>query len=182
MPILSGDLKFKKSLHTVAAGVGNGNTHDLEVSSLGLGVGVDELTSGLLHDLFDAVPSSEALNGRSEYRCIYVVNEHASLTLFDAKVFISNNTASENTEIEIAVDPVSLNGEDSTIALVDEADSSGLLDSIAWGTYPTFASGLSLGNVAAGEQRAVWIKRTIQAGAAATADSATITMRGDTDA
>ncbi|CAM0071080.1 hypothetical protein VPHF86_0348 [Vibrio phage F86] len=182
MPILSGDLKFKKSLHEVAAGVDNGNTHDLAVSSLGLGVSTDELTSGLLHDLFDAVPSSEASAGRVEYRCIYVENDHASLTLYDSKIFISSNTDSSGTTIEIGVDPVSVNGEDSLIALVDEVDSSNLLSSVVWSTSPTFDNGLSLGNLAAGEQRAVWIRRTINSATVATAETATLALRGDTDA
>ncbi|QIW90290.1 hypothetical protein OLCHANIL_00207 [Vibrio phage V05] len=72
MPIVTGDLKFKKSLHVVAAGPGNGNTHDLEIDSLGGGISATELVSGELHGLFDAVPSAEAASGRVEYRLIYV--------------------------------------------------------------------------------------------------------------
>lgn len=182
MPIVSGDLKFNKSLHTVAASVGNGNTHDLEIESLGLGVSLDELVSGQLHGLFDAVPSAEAQDGRVEYRCIYVVNTHATLTLYDAKIYIATNTSSADTTIDIALDLVSGNGEDSTIALVDEVDSSDLLSAAVWGAHPTYESALELGNIAAGEQRAIWIRRTINAGTAASADAATLALRGDTDA
>ncbi len=182
MPIVSGDLKFNKSLHTVAASVGNGNTHDLEVDSLGLGVSSDELTSGLLHDLFDSVPSAEAQAGRIEYRCIYVVNTHATLTLYDAKIFIAANTSSDDTTIEIAADLVAVNGEDSVIALADEADSTNLLSAAVWGAHPTYDTALELGNLASGEQRAIWVRRSINAGTSASADTATLALRGDTDA
>ncbi|CAM0000958.1 hypothetical protein VPHD480_0435 [Vibrio phage D480] len=182
MAIIAGDLKFKRSLHTVAASVGNGNTHDSEVDSLGGGVSAVELVSNQLHDLFDAVPSAESAAGRVEYRCFYVQNEHASLTLYDSKVFISNNTASVDSLIEIALDPVAVNGEDSSILLDDETDSGSHLTALTFVDAPSFESGLDIGNLAAGEQRAIWIKRTINAGAAAAAEDATIAIRGDTDA
>ncbi|CAM0100305.1 hypothetical protein VPHK567_0428 [Vibrio phage K567] len=182
MPIVTGDLKFKKSLHSVAAGVDNGNTHDLEVNSLGLGVSADELASGELNDLFDAVSSSEASDGRVEYRCIYVVNEHATLTLYDAKLFMAENTASSESIVEIGLDPVAVNGEDSAIALVDEVDTNTDLSAVTWGDHPSFAGGLAIGNLAAGEQRAVWVRRTILAGAGVANESATVALRGDTDA
>ncbi len=182
MPIVTGDLKFNKSLHVVAAGPGNGNTHDLEIDSLGGGISSTELVSGALHDLFDAVPSAEAASGRVEYRLIYVQNTHATLTLYDAKIFMFSNTASPDSLIEIGLDPVAGNGDDSLILLDDEVDSGGDLAAVVFGAHSDFANGLDIGNLAAGEQRAVWIRRTIEAGAAAANETASISLRGDTDA
>ncbi|AJT61132.1 hypothetical protein AVU32_gp291 [Vibrio phage ValKK3] len=182
MPIVTGDLRFNKSLHVVAASPGNGNTNDQEVDSLGGGISATELVSGQVHDLFDAVPSSEASSGRVEYRLIYVKNNHPSLTLYDAMVYMSANTASADSTIELGLDPVALNGVDSLITLDDEVDSGTELSTVIFGEHSTFESGLDIGNLAAGEYRAIWVRRTINAGAAAALEAATITVRGDTDA
>ncbi|AUR86089.1 hypothetical protein NVP1081O_354 [Vibrio phage 1.081.O._10N.286.52.C2] len=182
MAILTSDLKFNKSLHVVAASVGNGNTHDLEIDSLGGGISETELISGELHGLFDAVPSSEALSGRTEYRLIYVRNNHATQTLYDARVFITANTVSLESTMEIGLDPVAGNAEDSVILLDDEVDSGDALQAVVWAEHATFAEGLSIGNLNAGEQRAIWARRIIDAGATPTAESATFVIRGDTDA
>lgn len=182
MPILTGDLKFNKSLHTVAAGTDNGNTHGSEVESLGGAISTSELVSAEVHGLFDAVPSAEALAGRVEYRLIYVKNDHSDLTLYDAKVFMFENTTSENSIIELGLDPVAGNGDDSVIELDDEADSTDKLSAVVFGAHSTFDSGLDIGNLAAGSKRAVWVRRTIEAGATAASELATIAVRGDTDA
>ncbi|AGN30026.1 hypothetical protein VPFG_00018 [Vibrio phage nt-1] len=182
MPIVAGDLKFNKSTHVVSAGVGNGNTNEQEIDSLGLAISATELVSGELHGLFDSVISDEALFGRTEYRLIYLLNDHPTLTLYDARVFISSNTISANSEIAIGFDPVAVNGEDSLIALADETDSTTQLSAVTFGTHSTFATGLLVGDLAAGEQRAIWVRRTIDPNAPASNESATITLRGDTNA
>ena len=44
--------------------------------------------------IFDDVSSAEASAGDIEYRCLYVKNAHATLTLYSATVWISTNTPS----------------------------------------------------------------------------------------
>ena len=45
----------------------------------------------------------------------------------------------------------------------------------------TYAGGLSIGDLAAGAHKAVWVRRTVNAGAAAYADSFTLRVQGDTN-
>ncbi len=181
MPIVTGDLKLKKSLHVVAAGVDNGNTNDLEVGSLGLGVDMNADVTSVINSLFDPISSSEAITGKTDYRCVYVVNDHGSLSLYDAKIYLSANTISDKTKIEIGVDPVAVNGENSEIALDNEHDTTNKLDAVMWGEHASFSDGISIGTLEAGKQRAIWIKRTVEAGAVAVQGGATIAFVGDTD-
>jgi hypothetical protein len=182
MAILSSDLKYFKSLYTVAAGAGNGNTHDLEVTSLGGGLSAVEISTGVVHDLFDSVSSAEAIAGRIEHRLIYVTNEHATLTLYDATVFVNLNTSSVDSTLEIGLDPVAGNGADSVIELADETDSGSALTAVTFTLADGFANGINIGHLAAGEQRAIWLRRTILAGATAGFETTTLAIRGDTDA
>jgi hypothetical protein len=60
------------------------------------------------------VSSQESNDWDTEYRCIYVVNTHASLTLQNAKVWISSNTPSSSTEIQIGLGSSAINGTEQT--------------------------------------------------------------------
>lgn len=44
------------------------------------------------------------------------------------------------------------------------------------------AGAIALGNIPAGQHRAVWIRRTVNAAAAASNDTATLRVKGDTQA
>ena len=51
----------------------------------------------------DNVSSGEASAGDTEYRCVYVKNNHGSLTLTSPKVWIQANTPSGGTAVEISL-------------------------------------------------------------------------------
>lgn len=178
MAILASELKYFKSANTVTD---PNNSLSATIESLGGAITANELTTGLMHDLFDVVPSAEASAGRTEYRCIYLKNENATQTLYDARVYISVNTPSPDSAIEIALDPAAV-GVDSTITLADEIDSTSLLSSLIFSSAVDFTNALSIGDIPAGEYKAVWIKRIISPGAAAAAETCTLAFRGDTDA
>lgn len=179
MAVLATDLKFFKSS---ASSTDTGNTGGGLVSSLGGAISSTELTSGQLHDLFDAVTAAEASTGRVEYRCIYVANQNATpQTLYDAKIFIATNTASGDSEIEIGLDPSPV-GSDSTISLTNEQDTDDKLLAVTFSPAADFANGLSIGDIPGnGGKKAIWIKRTINAAAAAASESAVLQIQGDTD-
>jgi hypothetical protein len=127
------------------------------------------------------VSGAESAAGDINYRCIYVVNAHGTLTLNNAKVWITSNTTSADTTIDIALGGEGLNGTAETVA--NEATAP------AGETFSAAASegaALSLGNIPAGQQYPIWIRRTVNAGAAASLDAAapafTIRVKGDTEA
>lgn len=179
MSVQATDLKFYKSS---ASTTNANNTSGNLVGSIGGAISTTQITSGQLHDLFDAVLASEAQAGRIEYRCIYVVNSNTTpQTLYDARVFVQTNTVSADSSIEIALDPAAV-GTDSTISLTDELDSDNKLSGLTFSPASDFDNGLVIGDVAGnGGKNAIWIKRTINAGASAANESAVIQFQGDTD-
>ena len=162
MAIVSTDIQYRLS-----GGASNSDP------ALSLG-GVKSSTAA--SNYFDDVSSSEAGTGDTEYRCIYVHNNHGTLSLIGAKVFIQTNTPSSDTDVAIGLGSSAINGTEQTVA-----DESTAPAGVSFSAPTTFAGGLAIGDLAAGAHKAVWVRRTVNAGAAAYADSFTLRVQGDTN-
>lgn len=144
---------------------GSGNTDP--AASLG---GVRSTTEVTGSTLWDKVSSSEASVGDIEYRCVYARNTGAD-TALDAKVFILANTPSLDTTIEIALDGAGKNGTAET-----ETDEGTAPTGESFSAPTDYAGGLALGSLAQNDEYAIWICRTVTAGAVNT-PSDTFTLR-----
>jgi len=146
-------------------------------ASLGGAISSTAISSTALNNLFDNVSGAEASAGDTEYRCYYVKNAHASLTWQTVKTWISSQTTSPDTSVEIGLDPAGVNGTATTVA--DESTApAGVTFSAA-----SVGSELTIGNIPAGQYQAIWVKRIVNAGAAAYSnDTCTIEHQGDTAA
>ena len=162
MPIVSTDIQYRLS-----GGASNSDP------ALSLG-GVKSSTAA--SNYFDDVSSAEASAGDTEYRCVYVHNNHGTLSLIGAKVFIQTNTPSSDTDVAIGLGSSAINGTEQTVA-----DESTAPTGVSFSAPTTFAGGLAIGDLAAGAHKAVWVRRTVNAGAAAYADSFTLRVQGDTN-
>jgi len=138
--------------------------------------GAESSTSFTTNSIFDDVSSAEAVAGDIEYRCFYVHNNHGTLTLQGAKVWISAQTSSATTDIAIALDGAGLNGTAET-----ETDESTAPTGESFTQPSTFSGGLTLGDMAPGDKYPVWVRRTITAGTAAATDTWEISVQGDTN-
>lgn len=127
--------------------------------------------------VFDDVSSGEATAGDIEYRCFYAYNAHATLTLTSAKVFIQAQTSSADTDIALALGGEGKNGTAETVANEGTAPTGESFSQPA-----SYAAGLALGDLAPGDYFPIWIRRTVNAGAAAATDTWTIRVQGDTAA
>lgn len=165
MPIVSSDIKFRLS-------GGSGNTS--AAASLG---GAMSTSTDAPASIFDDVSSAESAAGSTEYRCVYVLNNHGSLTLQNAKIWIEANTPSATTTVAIALGGEGLNGTAETVANETTAPVGETFSAPA-----NEGAGLSLGNIPFGQKYPVWIRRTVDAGTAAAADSFTLRVKGDTAA
>lgn len=169
MAITASDIQFRLS-----GGAGNSNVN----ASLGGAKSSVQVVDATLHNLFDQVSGDESAAGDNEYRCIYVHNAHATLSLQNAVIWISTNTPSADTTIAIALAGEGLNGTAETVANESTAPVGESFTSPA-----NKAAGLSLGTIPAGQHYAIWIRRTVNAGAAAAnADLCVLTVEGDTAA
>lgn len=168
MPIVAGDIEFRLS-----GGVANADGN----ASLG-GVISSEVVSAALNALFDRVTGAEAAAGDIEYRCLYVRNTHGTLTLYAATVWISTNTPSTDTVLAIGLGTAAIAATEQTIAT--EADAP---VAVSFSAPASYAAGLLIGDLAPGEYKAIWLRRTVGAGAAAYSnDGATLSVQGDTAA
>lgn len=130
------------------------------------------------NSIFDDVSGAEAAAGDTEYRCIYVKNAHATLSLTTAKIWIEANTTGN--EIYIGLDLAGKNATADTVADESTAPDPAVTFSKDCTSY---ATGLSLGDMAAGEYYGIWIKRVIASSKAATDDdNFTLKVQGDTSA
>jgi len=169
MAITAADLKIYLS-----GGAGNSDPN----ASLGGIISSTEVTDNTTHNLFDQVSGTESNAGDTEYRGVYLKNTHGTLTLQNTKIYISSNTGSADTTIDIALDGGATNATMETLSDESTAPSGETF------TAPTtYAGGLSIGNLAAGEKKGLFIRRTVNAGAAAVNDDAVaIKYDGDTAA
>lgn len=163
MAILSTDIKYKLS---------GGALNTAPNASLGGAKSSTDVPPGI----FDDVSSAEASAGSVEYRCVYVHNNHLTLSLLLAKLWIQANTPSASTDVAVGLGSSGLNAIEQTVATEVTAPTGVIFSSPA-----AFASGLSLGDLPAGQHFAVWVRRTVTAGAAAASDTFTLRVQGDTN-
>lgn len=166
MPIVAADLKIYLS-----GGAGNTDPN----ASLGGIISSTEVVDNTTHNLFDQVSGTESLAGDIEYRGIYLKNTHGSLTAQNTKVYISSNTGSADTTIDIALDGGATDATMETLS-----DESTAPSGETFSAPTTYAGGLSIGSLTAGQKKGVFIRRTITAAAAAVNDDA-VTIKYDCD-
>jgi len=145
-------------------------------NNLGGALVATEIVSNTVHNLFDVVPTLGAQNGQTGYRCIYIKNTNATLTLQNAVAFILAATTSTKSTLSIGLGTSAINGVEQTISNKTTAPL-GVTFSSAVG----FDFGVALGDLAAGDTRAIWLKRVIDADTNATSnDFGSISVQGDT--
>ena len=123
--------------------------------------------------------STESNVGDTEYRCIYVKNTNGTLALQAAKVWVATNTPSSDTSVEIGLGSSAVNGVEQTVANEGTAPVGG----VTFGTAAGEGNALTIGDIPAGQHKAIWIKRVVGATAGAyNDDNYVLSYAGDTAA
>ncbi len=179
MAIVAGDILLKLSVKTGSAG---NSTAGTPAGSLGKYISTTAVSGTALNNLFDDVTGQENFDSDVEYRCIFVHNNHGSLTLQNAVAYISSQV-SGGAVAAIAVDSVASSavGASSAQAL-EVATENDAPAALSFSAPTTRGTGLSLGNIAAGSVKAIWIRRTASNSIAVDNDGLTIVISGDTQA
>jgi hypothetical protein len=170
MAILSTDIIYRLS-----GGAANSDPN----AALGGAKSTTAITDNVLNNLWDDVSGDEGSVGDTEYRCFYVHNNHGTLTLQSPKIWISTDTTSANDEVDIGLGSSAVNATEQTVANESTAPTGGVTFS-----HPTTkTAGIALGDIPAGQHRAVWARRVVGASAAAIDNNAyNITVEGDSAA
>ncbi len=180
MPISSSDLLFKYSVVTGSAG--NSTAQADPDDSLGKYISTTQWTGGSLNDLFDDITGDENAASQVDYRCIFIHNNHGSLTLLSPKLWIASEV-SGGANIALGVDTIASSA-------VGASSAQGLLIAsttvapvgVSFSSPTNKASGLSLGDIPAGQVKAFWFRRTATNSAALNNDGVTVQIEGDTTA
>lgn len=176
MAITSGDLATRFS-----GGAANTNK-DASLGGAMSTVGGGIWTGGTLHDLFDIVTGDENAASESEYRCVYLQNNHGSLTYQNVKFWVSAEQAGGAT-FAIALGAATDAAASATPTAVGPVANENTAPSGPTFSTPTDkASGLDIGDIGAGFAFPVWFRRTTANSAALDNDSATVSFEGDTAA
>lgn len=179
-PILTSDILRRLS---VAAGAGDTTAQGDPNQSLGDQISTTNLVNAALHNLFDAVSGDEATAGDVEYRCFFMLNNHATLTWYAPKAWISSEQAG-GASIAIGLDPTGKSARGAAAAqAVAVANESTAPAGVAFSAPTTKVAGLQLPDLGPGECHAIWVRRTVPATTAAIdLDTGVITVEGDSAA
>lgn len=169
MPIVSGDIHYRYS---------GGSANSAPGTSLGGAKSSVSITSASLNNLFDNVAGDEAASGDVEYRCVYLHNNHATITWESVVVWIDTNTPSSDTTVDIGLGSAAISGTEQTVANESTAPTG-----VTFTAPGSKGAGLSVGNLGPGAHKAIWLRRTVSAAASAyNSDSVILRAEGDTAA
>lgn len=181
MAIVPGDLLLK--LATTAGAAGNSNAQGDPNASLGKFISTTQVSGTALHNLFDAISGAENAASDVEYRCVFIHNSHATLTLQNAVVYVSGGDPAGGAIIAIGVDTTAISaigsGSDQALTVANESTAP---SGVSFSLPTTAGGGLSLGNIGPGQCKAIWIRRTANNTAAVSGETMTLAISGDTAA
>ena len=179
MPIASSDLLRKYSVKTGAAG---NSTAGTAAGSLGKYISTTQITDATLNNLFDDITGDENAASEAEYRCEFIHNAHATLSLLAPVAWISSEVAG-GANVAISVDTTAASAIGSASAQAKEVTDENTAPATQTFSSPTTkGTGLALSDIPAGQCKALWWRRTATNSAALNNDGATVTIEGDTAA
>lgn len=180
MAITAADIKFKYS--TKVGTAGNQNTGTAS-GSLGKYISTTEIITAQLNNLFDDVTSDENAASDVEYRCFFIHNAHASLTLTYTYAWLSAEV-SGGANVAISLDEAIASQQlaSSAVQAQEIANEHTAPATVTWISPTTKATGVPVGAIGAGWVKAIWVKRTATNSAALSNDGVTIKVEGDTTA
>jgi hypothetical protein len=180
MAIVASDIIIRGSVTTGSAGDSTAQANP----NLWLGkyVSTTAFATGL-NGMFDDISGAENAANTVDYRCLFVLNNHATLTMLSTVVYLSAEV-SGGASIAIAIDNIaaSAKGSASAQAALIASETSAPSGVGAFSSPITVATGLSIGDLTPGQVRAFWVRRTAANTAALDADGWTVGVGCDTAA
>jgi hypothetical protein len=179
MPIIATDLLWK--LSTKSGSAGNSLT-STAAASLGKYISTTAWAGGVKNDLFDDVSGAENAASTVDYRCVFIHNAHASITWQSGVVWLTSEVPGGVT-YAIGIDPAAASAIGSAGAQAAEiANETTAPAGVSFSAPTTSGTGLSIGNLAPGQCRAIWIRRTAANTSAVNNDGVTLQITGETGA
>lgn len=180
MAIVASDIKFKLSVTTGSAG--NTVAQATVDNSLGKYISTTAIVDNTLNNLFSDLTGAQNLASQVDYRCIFVHNSHATLTYIGAVIWISNQVAG-GADVAIGLDTTATSalGASSAQALTI-ASTTTAPAGVTFSAAASQGAGLTIGDIPAGQVKAVWVRRTANNTVPVNSDGGTLSIAGDTNA
>lgn len=157
MSITTNDLEFRYS--TLLASAGSQLAQADPAKSLGKFISTSVWLGGSLHDLFQLLTGDANALQAVEYRCLFLLNKHATLTWQSPVVWFTSLNAIALDAMGVDPTPASPLASSGAQAVATAAATS-IPSGVTFSAPTTKVSGLSLGDLAPGFCRAVWLRRT----------------------
>ena len=170
MAIVAGDISF-----WLTGAASDGAAQADPNASLGGFRSSTQITTGVLNNLWDNTTGAKAAAGDTEYRCVCIRNDHATLLLTEATVFMAA-TGNAQIVVSFAVEvPTTSDTTGSCQTIVNESTTPTVNSGNCgnWSTATTYATGQTLAinahddDLGVGEIVFVWLRRVVAAGATA---------------
>lgn len=166
---------------SVVAAAGD-TTSSTGATSLGDQVSTTAMGTSL-HSLFDVITGSENAASTTDYRCVFILNNHATLTAYSVKVYLTG-AVSGGADLTIALDNIAISAKGSGSAqaatIANETTAPSGVGSFS--APSTDGTGLSVGDLAPGQVKGIWLKRVAANTGPVSADGATLAWALDTAA
>lgn len=179
MPIAASDILIKWS--TTAGAAGNANANSTPGTSLGKYIATTQIVDATLNNLFPDVTGDENAASNVDYQCVFIHNNHATLTLQNPVIYMSAEVAG-GASAAVAVDSTAASALASATAQALQIANKNTAPAgpLTFSSPTTKAAGLALGNIGPGQVKAFWIRRTAANSTALNNDGVTVTVAGDT--
>lgn len=180
MAISASDILIKGS--TTSGSAGDSTAQTTPGQNLGKYMSTTQVPDATSNNLFPDATGDENAASNVDYQCLFVHNSHATLTYQNVVVWMSAEV-SGGANVAISVDTTAASAHDSATAQAKQiADKNTAPSGQSFSSPNSKATGLSIGNLTAGQVRAVWVRRTCTNSAAQNDDGATLSWSGDTAA
>jgi hypothetical protein len=177
MPITTGDILLKYSVATAAAGNASSGS---AAGSLGGYISTTVVPDNVMNALFPDITPSENEADNVDYKCVFVHNQHATLSALNVKVYFPT-MVSGGSDVAMALDnhlPSALASSAAQADLI--ADKNTAPTAVGVFSAPTDdTNALVIGTLQPGQCRAVWIKRLASGAAAVVNDGVTLRIECD---
>jgi hypothetical protein len=179
MAITATDIKLRLSVTTGSAG--NSSTSS-GPASLGKYISTTDVPTGV-NQFFNSISGTENAGSVVKYRCFFVYNSHATLTLQNAVVWLQGGDPAGGAAVTLAVDTTAASAVGSATAqaltAASETAPGASVTGLSYSAPSSSSAGISLGNIGPGQCRAVWVKQAAQ-NSTAVQETVTLAVTGST--
>lgn len=179
MPITNTDVLLKYSTQAGSAGNTQGSSAAV---SLGGRISTTLVSSNSVNNVFDDITGAQNAISQVDYRCLFVHNSHATLTMLNTIAYIAAEVAGATT-IALAADQIAPSPIGQTAAQASTIPTDVTAPVGMTFTSPTTPeTAVALGNIPAGYCKAIWIKRAAGNTTAVNSDGFSLQISSDTAA